>query len=416
MRLERYLERNLDSPKRVEVAYIFGGDHLCHARAFVKHGLGVCIGARGGCDSSWTELEQELKKTGSRVILAKAPALNHSSTKARSGDQPLMEPLANEKTFSTLVRGPEIELRVRPHLEKSYNIPVSQNILRARSGTVNDTYFIGKDKALTIFKRRSPEQVAVIVNIANNDPSGLFPRPLRGPGGFVSMLAGRPGVLWARIKGVHYVEEDQSKLLPVPTGAHKYIASIFWKVNSYLAKWTNVSGPLGGFDYEEMRRQAKTDTKFRDLPEYLRRDHVLDYLNDASVVLKYPALVHTDMERQNLVHRKSGEVVGVLDLDSVMSGDLLFEFGHYLMNWAFSDPAYKPGNADLYLEAMARSGMINTDDARLLPMILRWFAAEDLLFYFRNDKTHKTDLARLSKTYDVALERADAYFLGFGDA
>lgn len=94
-----------------------------------------------------------------------------------------------------------------------------------------------------------------------------------------------------------------------------------------------------------------------------------------------------------------------------MQGDLLFEYGHVMMNFLFTDPAYTPRKAEHYMKALYQSEMIDPIDIGNLPKLIEAFSAKDLVDYHRyDDNPPKTDLANLSRLYDIALGRMEDFF------
>jgi hypothetical protein len=116
------------------------------------------------------------------------------------------------------------------------------------------------------------------------------------------------------------------------------------------------------------------------------------------------------MERHNLLHDDAGKVVGVVDMDAIMGGDILFEYGHLMMNFTFTDTAYKDSHADHYIEALKNAEVVAAEDISLLPSIIRAFAAEDLLYYLQNDSLRRTDLCQLAEIYQLGVQRSTDYF------
>lgn len=299
---------------------------------------------------------------------------------------------------------------IHAHLLDFYNTQVSGKPVRNQRGSINDTWFINNNLVLTIFKNRTVEQVSLIIEVIQKDSSGLMPKMVYGYQGFVSVIQESPCVLWERISGTHFVAEDHSKKVAISEIAHKDVANVFWRIQKSLTDCSFVSSKLGKMDYVAVMKDMQSSVNFQDLPIYLQKDFVADYLEASTLPLKYPALVHTDMERHNILHNTLGYVVGVVDADAIMLGDILFEYGHYLMNFIFTDPNYSPLYVEYYIKAMLSSGFILQHDIALLPSALRLFAAEDLLYYHKNDIARKTDLPTLAHVYQIALQRVDAYF------
>ena len=113
-----------------------------------------------------------------------------------------------------------------------------------------------------------------------------------------------------------------------------------------------------------------------------------------------------------MLNAPDGKVTGIVDADALIMGDLLFEYAHCMTNFVFSDPQYQPRHADLYIAALKKAKAVDPDDIRLLPDLIRFFAAKDLVDYFRYDHPPRTDISRLAEIYDISLERVNRYFAG----
>ncbi len=299
----------------------------------------------------------------------------------------------------------------REELLKSYDLPPAVEIRQDRRGMINETFFVGEDRVLTVFRLRLEAQARIIVDIVRRDPTGLFPRVVNGRTGPVTTIGGKPAVMWWRINGKHFVGRDHGDKEPIPEVGHISVAESFWELHSYLNENADQASRLGRMVYAGRSVRAPADLALSDLPACLRKPYIAEYLEAIDLPLKYPTLLHRDFERQNLLHLKSGMVSGIVDADSLMEGDLLFEYGHAMMNFVFSDPTYVPRHAGHYIDAMLRHGLVDREDIALMPRLIRSFAAKDLVDYYRYDETPpKTDLARLSAIYDRALGRVEGFF------
>ncbi len=299
----------------------------------------------------------------------------------------------------------------REELLKAYDLDTAVEIRQDRRGMINETFFVEDDRVLTVFRHRPEAQVRTIVDLVQRDPTGLFPRVINGRIGPVAAVGGKPAVMWWRIKGKHFVGRDHGDKEPIPEAGHISIAESFWELHAYLNESSGQAARLGRMVYAGRTRTEPADLALSELPACLHKPYIAEYLETVELPLKYPTLLHRDFERQNLLHLNSGMVSGVVDADSLMEGDLLFEYGHVMMNFVFSDPAYTPRDAEHYVDAMLRHGLVDQKDIALLPRLIRSFAAKDLVDYHRYDEIPpKTDLARLSSIYDMALNRMESFF------
>ena len=299
----------------------------------------------------------------------------------------------------------------REELLDAYDLDPAVEIRQDRRGMINETWFVGENCVLTIFRLRPEPQVHIIVDLVQRDPTELFPHVVNARCGPTARIDGKPAVMWRRIKGKHYVGRDHGDKEPITEMGHISIAESFWKLHSYLNENATFGPRLGQMVYAGRTPNAPADLALRDLPVFLHKPYIAEYLETVELPLKYPTLLHRDFERQNLLHLKSGKVSGIVDVDSLMEGDLLFEYGHAMMNFVFSDPAYTTRYADHYIDAMLQHGLIHQEDIALMPRLIRSFAAKDLVDYHRYDENPpKTDLARLSVIYETALNRMQSFF------
>ena len=301
----------------------------------------------------------------------------------------------------------------RHSLTESYNLAAGFSSRQDTRGMMNETWFIGEKAVLTIFQNRTPAQVSLIADIVLHDNSGLMPEIIKAKAGSVSNVGGFPAIMWKRFDGNHYVRRDHSKKIAIPETGHTSIADAFWKLHSSLNLYAEVGEQLGRVNYLPSPETGEPVISYSELPTFLQIGLIADYLKADALPLKYPALVHHDMERQNFLHDDTGKVTGIVDADSFKKGDLLFEYTRCMMNFMFSDPEYKPQYADHYMRALEKFGMIDPEDISLIPELVRAFIAKDLLDYCRYDHPPKTNLSHLSAIYDSCLQNVEKYFDGF---
>jgi nicotinic acid mononucleotide adenylyltransferase len=122
MRLEAYLAWNIPGQKKIEVAYVFGGDHAAHARTFLKHGMGICVNNRKGYEDDFAKIEQEFVEVpGHRMFFIQTTVSDRSSSDIRLGKQPLMDVLADTPALKEITIQPVAreELSFRPKAGKT---------------------------------------------------------------------------------------------------------------------------------------------------------------------------------------------------------------------------------------------------------------------------------------------------------
>lgn len=129
----------------------------------------------------------------------------------------------------------------------------------------------------------------------------------------------------------------------------------------------------------------------------------------------YRDLIHDDMERQNILSINDN-ITGLVDLDSIRTGDILYEFGHFIFNFVLCDPDANLSTIDLYINELIKAGIIDPKDIPSLYNCIFQFVISDILDFQRLTlnqtlNQHKQiDLELLVKQYDKALTLAADFF------
>lgn len=299
---------------------------------------------------------------------------------------------------------------IRKTLFEDYGLLPDIKLRQDHRGMMNDTWFVADDYVMTIFRKRPTSEVELLIGVVNKDKSGLLPKIVSNNKGSLSIIESKAAVLWERFPGSHYVGHDHSQKGAIPEEGHISIADAFWRLHASLSEHSHVAELLGQRIYTVPGAFDHHGVVFEDLPDCLKKPFIEEYLQTSSLPMRYPAFIHHDYERQNVLHASDGKVTGVVDADALMKGDLLFEYVHCMMNFMFSDPQYQPRYADYYMDALAKSGMVRNDEITLMPEMLRAYVAKDLIAYHVYDHPPKTDLSRLAEIYDISLKHADSYF------
>lgn len=90
-RMERYLARHVPSSRKIEVAYVFGGDNARFARAFIEHGRCVCVLRPGTEEKFFSVAADPLVANNPHIVMAAESSLDFSSTDVRQGRKTLEE-------------------------------------------------------------------------------------------------------------------------------------------------------------------------------------------------------------------------------------------------------------------------------------------------------------------------------------
>ncbi len=116
--LEAYLSRHLRCHRRVEVAYVFGGDNARFALTFLCRGRCVVI-ARPGYESSFRETFDAMPKNDPRIVFVGDAADDAASARIRAGDESSLPAPIREawRSLSAASRGEAGTLFVRRDLD-----------------------------------------------------------------------------------------------------------------------------------------------------------------------------------------------------------------------------------------------------------------------------------------------------------
>jgi nicotinic acid mononucleotide adenylyltransferase len=90
-RMERYLAHHVTSSRKIEVAYVFGGDNARFARAFIEHGRCVCVLRPGTEEKFFSVAADPLVANNPHIVMADTSSLDFSSTDVRQGRKSLEE-------------------------------------------------------------------------------------------------------------------------------------------------------------------------------------------------------------------------------------------------------------------------------------------------------------------------------------
>lgn len=247
-------------------------------------------------------------------------------------------------------------------------------------GLVNRNYELDKRFFLTIFRKRTADQLEAVAQMTHLTPTSIpLTRPIKGNNGHVLPLTSGPALLTPRLTGEHYLGHSHADKYPIPLELHRFLARFFWDFQSAISETPH-----------ELKGQLPSSWK-TDLP------------------LHYPDIVHGDLERQNFLCSQ-GMVTGVVDLDAFRQGDVLYEFSHFLFNSVFCDPEYTSSKVDIYFNELVKVGRI---DEVHLPMVYWYitdFSAKDFSGFIELSGSHEIDLKAILAHYTKALHLATNFF------
>ena len=287
--------------------------------------------------------------------------------------------------------------------------PLTRSIQNTR-GFVNRNYELDDTYFLTVYQARSRRELEAVATIANGiDTLVPISRQIRGRDGYAMEFGEQFGLLTPKLPGKHYIGTSYTDRFAIPQGVHRSLAPLFWDLQRELSAVP-----------EELRAPLKEPSRgtIGKMPEELPREALpLQRFAPTEGIpsLKYPDLIHDDLERQNIL--SDGErVTGIVDLDSIRSGDILYEFGHFMFNNVFCDPEANHDTAELYIKELRRADIIDPSDISSIYGHMYRFAVsdivdfKDLLEHPIPGKEVTLDLDLLVRQYEHALTFASDFF------
>lgn len=287
--------------------------------------------------------------------------------------------------------------------------PVKKRVRNLR-GLVNFTYELDDRYFLTIYQGWTAKELEVVSEIANGLSDSIpLVRPVQGQTGYATELKSGPALLCPRLEGIHFVNNLHTEKQPIPIELHRSLAKFFWEFQKGLS-----AAP------DHLKTQLTRPSRvtigqipesFPDLAEPLEKYAP----EDEAPEFMYPDLIHDDLERQNILSI-GDKITGIVDLDSVRSGDILYEFGHFLFNNVFCDPNADNATAAVYIEELMRTEIVNPQDISAIYSYIYQFAISDIADFqdlIQNPKTNQNisiDLELLVRQYDIALSLAHEFF------
>ncbi|MCF7906005.1 phosphotransferase [Candidatus Gracilibacteria bacterium] len=278
-------------------------------------------------------------------------------------------------------------------------------------GLVNRTCELDEKFFLTLHGRRTHDQVEAIAQVANGvDETIPIARPLRGKNGSYALsVEAVPALLSPKLPGEHMVGIAHTEKQVLSKELHQKLAVFFWQFQKDLSA---MSSSL------KRRLQAQSVSNVTEIPENPPDDfsHLYDYSSGVlSPEYRYPDLIHDDMERQNILI-SGNDITGLVDLDSLRTGDILYEFGHFLFNFVLCDPRADLAIIDLYVNEIIISGIIKPEDIPHLYKHIFYFIISDIIeFKFLSEQPHSPqhkaiDMKLLISQYEAALSKANTFF------
>jgi hypothetical protein len=277
-------------------------------------------------------------------------------------------------------------------------------------GLINTTIELQEQFFLTIFTGRGVEELEAVAEVANGlDPAIPITRPIYGKSGYSITLEDGPALITPKLSGGHYVGLKHTDKYQIRPDLHGPLARFFWQVQGGLSGTPehlkevlqSPSRDSKNSFPEELPKQAKPFEPFA--PE------------EGTPLPVYPDLIHDDFERQNILSVRN-RITGLSDLDSVRQGDVLYEFGHFIFNIVFCDPASDDAVAHTYIEELANSGLVEAEHIPAVYTNIFRFAVSDIVDFLDLNQSSGlapdklTDVGLLVRQYTRALGMARKFF------
>ena len=277
-------------------------------------------------------------------------------------------------------------------------------------GLINVGYEIPEHFFLTVYSGRTADELEAVARVANGMPEAVpIARPIPGRHGYAAELTAGYALLTPHLPGEHYVGIQHTQKHPIPDHMHRVFAGFFWDVQEGLSAAPEQFKAI----LKEPSRSNKSTFPEEIPPVALALERFAP--EDGLDAPAYPDLIHDDMERQNILCGPD-EITGLVDLDSIHQGDVLYEYSHFLFNVGFCDPWADFHTVSVYLDKMHDAGVIAEEDVPAIYGQMYRFAMADIA-EFQNliehssvDSSRLVDLEVLAHQYERALRLANRYF------
>ncbi len=291
-----------------------------------------------------------------------------------------------------------------------YGVDLSDPWKRNPRGLVNVGYEIGDDFFLTLYGRRTQDQIEACAEVANDMQVSIpITRPVIGQMGYTLQLDIGTTLLTPRLLGRHYVGIAHTQKEPIPLDLHISLAAFFWQVQEGLSaapdslkKRLAVPGVMNVVDWIERIPEIAIP-----LLRYAPTEEIPTF--------EHPNLIHDDLERQNILS-VGNTVTGLVDLDSIRTGDVLYEYGHFLFNNVLCDSNVNTAVLSIYIDEFLKAGRMNPIDLASLYSHIYQFVISDIIEFDDISSNpflpqHRMiDMDLLIQQYEQALSVASDFF------
>ncbi|MDO8610901.1 MAG: aminoglycoside phosphotransferase family protein [bacterium] len=305
-----------------------------------------------------------------------------------------------------------LSVQERQRISTFYALSLSDQWKRNSRGLVNVNYEIGNAFFLALHGRKTQDQLEACAEIANNMQIFIpVARPVKGKcqtGYTLQTDTKKHTLLTPRLLGKHYVDIAHTQKEPIPLDLHKSLATFYWQFQDELSTTS-----------KELKDRLKApgvmrieDWKDR-IPEIAAP--LKKYSPEEFPPFKYFDLVHDDLERQNILS-VGNKVTGIVDLDSIRMGDVLYEYGHFLFNNVLCDPSVDSSILSIYITELCNARRIKPEDRSSLYNHIYQYAISDIIDFndLKSNLTlpqHKMiDMDLLVQQYERALSVASDFF------
>lgn len=305
----------------------------------------------------------------------------------------------------------EIHPDEKRNVEQYFDLETGGEWCENQRGLVNTTFELQDGNFfLTIYEGRSTEHAEAVAEAAVGMPGHVpISRPIYGKQSFSVEIDNKPALLTPALPGRHYVGILHTDKLPIPPLLHVALTPFFWQTQQGLTRTSEA--------IKAVLARPSRDTKGTVVGGLSERagQLILYAPGNTEPLPTYPELIHDDMERQNIlsVHNK---ITGLVDLDSIHRGDVLYEYAHHIFNIVFCDPHANMETAQAYMQVANRMGIIEPADLARAYDHMYAFALSDIMDFEALDADselppdRKLDLDLLVQQYTKALMLAQAFF------
>lgn len=208
-----------------------------------------------------------------------------------------------------------------------WGLPAAESVKGAADGIENSTYFVeagGQRYVLTIFEQITAEQLPFYSDLllwlaARELPVAC---PVVGSAGAIQIIAGKPALLFPRLRGVHPQQPSAAQI--------REIGEFLGKMHAHTQAYPQELANPRGQDWYLATAQALQPQVNCELNEFL--DLVCDQFADLSAFDLPRGLIHGDLFRDNALF-EGDKLSGVIDFFSAGTDLLVLDVAVVANDW-----------------------------------------------------------------------------------